>query len=119
MRKLLCASFLVLIATTWSICTGCSGGHGGGGGGGSPTSPSTGTSGVPPAFTAEGAHFAGVHPAPIIVGATAYVYQNTGTVGTTVQAAPDGLAFAPTPATYPAGVSRTIVSLPDGRFGIY
>src|ERR1700738_2174905 len=111
---------VVLVGTTLLCCAGCSGGHGGGGGGGgSPTSPSTGTSGAPPPFSDEGGHFMGSHPAPIVIGGTTYIYQNTGTAGTMVEASMDGLSFAPTPAKFPAGVSRTIVPLPDGRFRMY
>ena len=66
-----------------------------------------------------GARFAGVHPAPVSANGLIYVYVNTGAAGVMVQASSDGLTFAPTPASYPAGVSRTIVTLPDGRFRMY
>jgi len=66
-----------------------------------------------------GVRFAGVHPAPVVTNGLIYVYQNTGNDGLMVEASSDGLTFAPTPATYPAGVSRSIVRLPDGRFRMY
>jgi hypothetical protein len=112
---------VALLTTTLVFGAACSFGHfAGGGSGGSPTSPSTGTSGPPPTYSDEaGRGFTGVHPAPIIVGGITYLYVNTGTAGTTVQASMDGLSFTPTPATYPAGASRTIVSLPDGRYRMY
>ena len=104
----------VLVGTaTLSFAAAC------GKGGGSPTSPSGGGGGTPATFTDEGVHFAGAHPAPVVVNGAIYVYQNTGTDGTMVQASPNGLAFALTPASFPAGISRTIVSLPDGRFRMY
>ena len=83
-----------------------------------PTSPSGG--GGSATFADEGAHFAGgVHPAPLVINGVTYVYVNSATDGTTVEASSDGRTFAPTAARYPAGASRTIVSLPDGRFRMY
>ena len=83
-----------------------------------PNGPSGG--GGSATFMDEGVRFpGGVHPAPLVTNGTVYVYQNTATDGVTVQASSDGLTFAPTPATYPAGVSRSIVRLPDGRFRMY
>jgi hypothetical protein len=79
------------------LSIGCPGrGHGSG----SSTSPSnpTGTGPSPPTFTAD---------------------DGAGVGATTVQASADGLTFAPTPASFPPGVSRTITSLPDGRYRMY
>jgi hypothetical protein len=102
------------------VCCGGGGGGGHGGGGNGITGPSTvGTSGAPPAFINEGGHFPGAHPAPVIVGAMVYVYQNTSNPTPSVQASADGLTFSTTPATYPVGVSRTIVPTTDGRFRMY
>ena len=99
----------------------CGGKGGGGGGAGNiPTSPTTGVSGSPPAFTLDdGTRFLGVHPAPVVVNGMTYVYQNTGTDGTTVEASADGITFALMSATFPAGISRTIVAVPGGRFRMY
>jgi len=98
-----------------------SGGCGHKGGGGGMTAPSTvGVSGTPPTFVDEaGRNLAGVHPAPVIVGGTTYLYLNTGGAGNAVAAASDGLTFANVPAKYPAGISRTIVQTTDGRFRMY
>jgi hypothetical protein len=104
-------------AVALSISGGC-----GKGGRGSPTSPSGtgGGGGTPPTFTVDNSGlFSGSHPAPLVVNGVTYVYQNTGTDGTMVEASPNGLAFALTPASFPAAVSRTIVSLPGGRFRMY
>jgi hypothetical protein len=46
-------------------------------------------------------------------------YLNTGMGGTMVEASSDGVVFALTAASFPAGVSRSIVTLPDGRFRMY
>jgi hypothetical protein len=61
----------------------------------------------------------GANPAPVIVTNVTYVYVDTPSDGTQVQAATDGLTFTSVPASYPAGISRTIVTLPDGRFRMY
>jgi hypothetical protein len=83
-----------------------------------PNSPSGEKTSV--TFVDEGGRFSpGVYPAPVCVNGATYVYVNTGADGVMVQASSDGLSFAPTPASYPAGVSRTIVRLPDGRFRMY
>jgi hypothetical protein len=98
------------------LSAGCFGGKGG------MTEPSTttGVSGTPPTFVDEaGRNLAGGHPAPIIVGGTTYLYTNTGAAGTSVAASPDGLTFSNVPAKYPAGISRTIVPLGDGRVRMY
>jgi hypothetical protein len=109
---------VVLVLATLSFCLACGGGGQGGGnhGGGSPTSPGGTTSAT---FMDEGTHFAGVQPAPLVIGGITYVYQNSGSAGTQVEAAPDGRTFAPTPASYPAGVSRTIVATQDGHYRMY
>jgi hypothetical protein len=103
---------LLVVGAAQSLCVGCfllpTSPDDGGGGGASAT------------FSDEGVRsFQGSHPAPIVVGGQTFVYINSETDGTMVQASSDGLTFAPTPATYPAGLSRTIVSLPDGRFRMY
>jgi hypothetical protein len=108
---------VVLVATALLLCAACFGGHGGGGGGGGPAGPSGG--GTSTTFVDEGPHFQGAQPAPVVVGGTTYVYLNAGVATTSVLAAPDGLTFAPTPATVPAGFSRTIVQLQDGRYRMY
>ena len=103
-------------AAALSISGGCLGKRGGG----SATSPSGIGGGTPSAFTVDdGVRFSGVHPAPLVLNGVTYVYQNTGTDGTMLEASADGLAFALTAASFPAGVSRTIVSLSDGRFRMY
>ena len=84
---------------------------GGGGGGGN---------GNPPTFTADTmSYFAGIHPAPVTVNGVTYVYVNTSADGTFVQAASNGVSFAPVTASFPAGISRTIVNTSDGRFRMY
>lgn len=107
---------VILAVVALSLPGACTGKGGGGGG---PTSPSTGTSGSPPAFSDEGGHFSGSNPAPVVVGSVTYVYTTTASDGTMVQASSDGVTFALTPAKYPAGASRSIVVLPDGRFRMY
>jgi hypothetical protein len=82
----------------------------GGGGGGSNSAALT---------PDNSAGFAGAHPAPVVINGVTYVYQNTGADGTTVQASSNGISFALTAATFPAGVSRTIVGLTDGGFRMY
>jgi len=112
------ATVVVVIASL--ALGGCFGGYSSGASGGSPTSPS-GKSGSPPVFTNGNALFQGMDPAPLVVGgsSTTYVYVNNGSAGTSVEAAPDGLTFTAIPASYPAGFSRTIVPLTDGRYRMY
>jgi hypothetical protein len=107
----------VLVGAILLLSVACGGGHGGGGNPAAPSSP--GTSGNPPTFNNEGGLFPGSHPAPIVVGGTVLVYQNSGAPGAAVQTSANGVAFAPTPATYPAGISRTIVLTLDGRYRMY
>jgi hypothetical protein len=107
----------VLVATVLPLFAACFGGHRGGGGGGSPTGPSR--VGASTTFVDEGPHFQGNQPAPVVVGGATFVYVNAGVATTSVQASSGGLAFAPTPATVPAGFSRTIVPLQDGRYRMY
>ena len=85
---------------------------------GGPTSPSGGRSAT---FTPDdGVRLQGAQPAPVIVNGTTYVYVSTGVDGTAVPQSSDGLTFTSNaPAAYPAGFSRTIVSLGDGRFRMY
>src|SRR5690242_13548462 len=66
-------------------------------------------------FTVDGGSpFVGAMPAPILVDGVTYVYLNSGSTGdgTVVARSSDGVNFTNTPATYPVGISRSIVKLP-------
>jgi len=85
-----------------------------------PTSPGSGSGSGTATFTADaGSRFNGSGPTPLARNGMIYVYQNTGNTGTTVQASADGVNFAQIPASYPAGTSRSIVALQDGRVRMY
>jgi hypothetical protein len=87
-----------------------------------PTSPGSGSgsgSSIPTFTVDSGLRFNGSGPAPVARNGMIYVYQNTGNTGTSVQGSSDGVTFAQTPASYPAGQSRSIVALSDGRVRMY
>jgi len=86
----------------------------------SPGSGSTSSGGQAVIIGANAVNIAGGQPAPLLVNGITYIYINTGgNAGIAVNAAADGVTFSSVPANYPAGLSRSIVTLPDGHFRMY